>query len=293
MDPGRRGWVPTLVISNCAWPMGPVRMPNLLGGTMPDNLEQRPSYDPDNNPADWSEDTRYKLDTEEILRRVSVAETQIKNAVERMAEYFARHNQVAGHIHRVGDRLDNLDQKLIVLEARQGSGYTEHRERLNTLRDYINRVDEGLSAVQKDLGAQVVQTEELRRYVLNYGPPREQSTNASLQHAPSHDAYVKRVDENVTQLTRGPLKRVWVNKNRLPQFGGTPESAVWYVEVYPKGDQFVRYEARVVRISGDMNSSWTPLSQSGPHASFTTYDDIYMFYPKEVNRWWGPPDYDD
>lgn len=67
--------------------------------------------------------------------------------------------------------------------------------------------------------------------------PEDLEAEPSTVAQPSrYDAYIKSTSHGVIELTRGPRKMVWVNKNRLPQYGGTPESRVWQVLVLDTED---------------------------------------------------------
>jgi hypothetical protein len=81
-------------------------------------------------------------------------------------------------------------------------------------------------------------------------------------------------------LPAGPLKRIWVNKHVLPQFGGRSlTSPVWFVESEMQGEP-VRYEGYRVEIGGneDVTCVYAPGEpEHGPHAWVETQAEVVVY----------------
>jgi len=82
-----------------------------------------------------------------------------------------------------------------------------------------------------------------------------------------------------TRIPAGPLKRVWVNKHCLPQFGGQDaHSPAWEVEVELEGNAFSRYRGYRVAILGEVRCVYDPARPvEGPHAWVETGDEVVIY----------------
>ena len=81
-----------------------------------------------------------------------------------------------------------------------------------------------------------------------------------------------------TRIPAGPLKRVWVNKHCLPQFGGQDaHSPAWEVEVVLTGT-VERYRGYRVAILGEVRCVYDPARPAeGPHAWVETEDEVVVY----------------
>ena len=80
-----------------------------------------------------------------------------------------------------------------------------------------------------------------------------------------------------TTLPAGPLKRVWVNKHVLPQFGGTSaRSPVWWIEC-----EGVRHKGHHVDIKGWACCVYQPDDGDGPHAWVETTEEVTIVVAAE------------
>jgi hypothetical protein len=84
-------------------------------------------------------------------------------------------------------------------------------------------------------------------------------------------------------LPAGPLKRVWVNKHCLPQFGGTdPYSPAWEVEVHLRDVAPGRYSGYRAAWSGDTAVVYSPGEpEHGPHAWVETQAEVVVYQAVE------------
>ena len=85
-----------------------------------------------------------------------------------------------------------------------------------------------------------------------------------------------------TRIPAGPLKRVWVNKHHLPQFGGQDaHSPAWEVEVvleegYIGGN--LRHRGYRAAWSGDTAVVYSPTEPpEGPHAWVETTAEVVIY----------------
>jgi len=85
-----------------------------------------------------------------------------------------------------------------------------------------------------------------------------------------------------TRIPAGPLKRVWVNKHCLPQYGGQdPHSPAWEIEVAaPVGwlAEPSRYRGYRVALLGEVRCVYDPARPAeGPHAWVETGDEVVVY----------------